>query len=184
MRIEAYPWSKEEARAELARIRHPVAIAIERAKNPFNIGAIIRTAHSFLVQEIILIGSERWYERAAMGMQRFEQIVELPDEAAFLAHVAQRGYRLVALEREAASASLWSTQFAPQDCLLFGNENDGISPGLRRASTQSVCIPMFGINHSFPVSIAAGIAMHEWCRQHYAEPRLSPGHPPLRPLGA
>ena len=27
---------------------------------------------------------------------------------------------------------------------------------------------MYGINHSFPVTVAAGIAMAEWTRRHYA----------------
>ena len=45
----------DEIREELQRIRHPFRIAIRRSKNPFNVGAIIRTAHSFLVQEINLV---------------------------------------------------------------------------------------------------------------------------------
>ena len=30
-----------------------------------------------------------------------------------------------------------------------------------------VGIPMYGINNSFPVTVAAGIAMAEWTRRHY-----------------
>ena len=36
------------------------------------------------------------------------------------------------------------------------------------AADQIVGIPMYGINHSFPVTVAAGIAMAEWTRRHYA----------------
>ena len=79
-------------RNELDSIRHPFRIAIERAKNPFNIGSIVRTAHSFLVKEIILIGSEPWYERAAMGMQRFENITEMPSTESFIERAARENF--------------------------------------------------------------------------------------------
>ena len=39
-------------------MRHPFRVAVDRAKNPFNIGSIVRTAHSFLAREILLIGTE------------------------------------------------------------------------------------------------------------------------------
>ena len=65
----------EEIREELDRIRHPFSVAIRRSKNPFNVGGVIRTAHSFLVKEIFLIGSEKFYRKGSMGMQRYENIV-------------------------------------------------------------------------------------------------------------
>jgi tRNA G18 (ribose-2'-O)-methylase SpoU len=38
------------------------------------------------------------------------------------------------------------------------------------AADEVVAIPMFGINHSYPMSIASGIAMAEWARRRYAGP--------------
>ena len=83
MKIPPFGLSTDEIRAELAPLRSDFSVAICRAKNPFNIGAIIRVAHSFLVREIFLIGSEPYYERAAMGMQKYETIVECADELPF-----------------------------------------------------------------------------------------------------
>ncbi|MEM9191063.1 MAG: TrmH family RNA methyltransferase, partial [Myxococcota bacterium] len=77
MKVPPMGMSREEAQEALQRLRHPVRVVVDRTKNPFNIGTIIRTAHSFLVQEIILIGTESWYKRAAMGMHRFENITEI-----------------------------------------------------------------------------------------------------------
>lgn len=162
---------RPEIRAELERLRHPLRIAIDRAKNPFNIGSIIRTAHSFLVKEIILIGTEPWYERAAMGMQRYENIVELPTERTFLDAVAGAGWPLIAFEKDQATQGLWETELPADAVLVFGNEDDGCSPGILEAAEQVVAIPMFGINHSYPISVAAGIAMAEWARQYYEKGR-------------
>src|SRR5512139_2880664 len=100
MKIPPFGYSTEEIRHELGTLRNDLSIAVVRAKNPFNVGAIIRVAHSFLVREIFLIGVEPYYEKAAMGMQKYEKIVECPDEASFLDQVA--GRPLVGVEREPA----------------------------------------------------------------------------------
>jgi tRNA G18 (ribose-2'-O)-methylase SpoU len=158
----------DEVRRELDRIRHPVRIAIRRSKNPFNVGAIIRTAHSFLVREVILIGVEAWYERAAMGMQRYEHVVELESEAAFVAMAKERGWFISALEKDDAGVGLWDAAL-PEDCVIVvGNEEEGVGPEILEAADEVVGIPMFGLNHSYPMTVAAGIALAEWSRRRYA----------------
>ncbi|UCH29441.1 MAG: TrmH family RNA methyltransferase [Myxococcales bacterium] len=164
---------RTEIRTELDRIRHPFRVAIDRAKNPFNIGSIIRTAHSFLAKEIILIGTEPWYERAAMGMQRYENIVELPSERAFLEAAGKEGWQLIAFEKDHADQGLWEAEIPDDAVLVFGNEDDGCSPAILEAADQVLAIPMFGINHSYPISVAAGIAMAEWARRYYEKGRCS-----------
>jgi len=158
----------EEIRASLQALRRPLSVAVLRARNPFNVGAIIRVAHSFLVREILLVGDERYYERGAMGMDRYENIVLVPTEAEFIARVRGAGRKLLVFEKDAARVDLWRAEL-PDDCvMLFGSETAGVSPELLEAADQIVGIPMYGINHSFPVTVAAGIAMAEWTRRHYA----------------
>lgn len=163
MKVPPFGLTTDQIRDELAPLRHDLSIAICRAKNPFNIGAIIRTAHSFLVREIFLIGSEPYYERAAMGMQKYETIVECPDEDAFLE--AARGRPLLGVERDHARRTLWEAPFPPGVVFLFGSENDGVPPKLLAACDDVIAIPMYGINHSYPVAITAGMILCEWARR-------------------
>jgi tRNA G18 (ribose-2'-O)-methylase SpoU len=166
MKVPAFDLPVEEIRASLGKLRRPLSIAVLRARNPFNVGAIIRVAHSFLVREILLVGTEPYYERAAMGMDRYENIVNVPDEAALLAHV--RGRKLVVFEKDVARVDLWHADL-PGDCvMLFGSEAHGVPEEIVRAADLVVGIPMYGINHSFPVTVAAGIAMAEWTRRYFA----------------
>ncbi len=158
----------EEVRAELDRIRHPLRIAIRRSKNAFNVGAIIRTAHSFLVKEIVLVGIEPFYQRAAMGMHRYEHVRELGAESELVALAKAEGWRLVALEKDAATTSLWDARMADDTCLVIGNEEEGVGAEILAAADEIVAIPMFGINHSYPMTVAAGIALAEWARRRYA----------------
>lgn len=172
MKVPPFEMSRAEMREELDRIRHPMRVAVVRAKNPFNVGTIIRTAHSFLAKEILLIGTEPWYERAAMGMQRYENIVEIPSEEAFLEMARARALPLVAFEKEQANVGLWEAKLPEDAVLVFGNEEQGLSQEIQRAAIEVVSIPMFGINHSYPVTVAAGIAMAEWARRYYAGGRV------------
>lgn len=175
MKVPPFGLTTEEIRAELAPLRSDFSVAVCRAKNPFNVGAIIRVAHSFLVREIFLIGAEPYYERAAMGMTKYETIVECPDEEAFLD--ATRGRPLVGVERDHATTSLWEAAMPEGLVFVFGSENDGVPPVLLAACGGVLAIPMYGINHSYPVAIAAGMVMCEWARRR--DPRgalASAGH--------
>jgi tRNA G18 (ribose-2'-O)-methylase SpoU len=167
VKVPSFDLPLDDIRASLETLRRPLRIAVLRSHNPFNVGAIIRTAHSFLVREILLVGDEPFYERAAMGMQRYENIVLVKDEAALVAWARERGLPLVVFEREHARADLWRANI-PEECVLvFGSENHGVPPAVIEAADEVVAIPMYGINNSFPVTVAAGIAMAEWTRRHF-----------------
>ena len=172
MKVPPFGLSTDEIRRELAPLRSDFSVAVCRAKNPFNIGAIIRVAHSFLVREIFLIGSEPYYERAAMGMQKYETIVECADERAFLDAVA--GRPLVGVERDHARTSLWEAPMPKDLVFVFGSENEGVPPALLATCAEVLAIPMYGINHSYPVAIAAGMVMCEWARRRDPRGRPAP----------
>jgi tRNA G18 (ribose-2'-O)-methylase SpoU len=163
VKVPPFGLTTEEIRRELEPLRSDFSVAVCRAKNPFNVGAIIRVAHSFLVREIFLIGSEPYYERAAMGMQKYETIIECADEDAFLEAAAGRS--LVGVERDHATTSLWKAAMPAGSIFVFGSENEGVPARLLGACVEVLAIPMYGINHSYPVAIAAGMVMCEWARR-------------------
>jgi len=163
MKVAPFSLPLDVIRAELGALRTDMSIAVVRAKNPFNIGAIIRVAHSFLVREIFLIGTEPFYEKAAMGMQKYETIVECPDEETFLQKIA--GRPLIGVERDHATAPLWTTELPDDMVFLFGSEDFGIPESLLPRCQAVAAIPMYGINHSFPLTVAVGITLAEWARR-------------------
>ncbi|RYE94389.1 MAG: TrmH family RNA methyltransferase, partial [Myxococcales bacterium] len=71
--------SPDAIRDALAPLRNGLSVAVVAAGNPFAVGAIIRVAHSFLVRETLLIGTEPHYDKASMGLHHLETIVRLPD---------------------------------------------------------------------------------------------------------
>lgn len=162
--LEATP---EEIRAGLLPLRNGLSVAVLAAGNPFAIGAIIRVAHSFLVKEIILVGTDAHYEKASMGMQHLETIVRVADQEAFFAYVADRP--VFAYEREQARRSYHTVEAYPNDVVLaFGSERFGFPEGFLPRCADVLAIPLYGVNNSLPVAIAAGIALAEWARRRYA----------------
>lgn len=157
----------DEVRATLAPLRNDFAVAVHTGGNPFAVGAVIRVAHSFLAREVILIGEAPHYEKASMGMEKYESIVRVRDDEALLAHVGARP--LWAVEKDAATTSLYAEFAFPRDVvLLFGSERAGLPPSILAHVDAVVGIPLYGVNHSLPLAVAAGIVMSEWARRRYA----------------
>jgi len=160
-------YTPEEVRSLLRPLRNRVSVAVYSAQNAFAVGAIIRVAHSFLVREIILIGQSPWYEKASMGMQRFEEVVVLADERAFFEHA--EGRPLWAVEKDHATQSLYDVTSYPDDVVLvLGSERAGLPSVILQRADAVLGIPMYGVNHSFPLAVAAGIVMSDWARRRYA----------------
>lgn len=161
--LEATP---EEVRAILAPLRNDFSVALHAADNAFAVGAVIRVAHSFLAREIVIVGDAPYYEKASMGMQKYESVVRVADDAAFLAHVGDRP--LWAVEKDHTTTSLHAVASFPKDVvLLFGSERFGVPEALVRRAETVVGIHIYGVNHSLPLAVAAGIVMNEWARRKY-----------------
>ena len=168
----------EEVRSLLEPLRNPLSIAVYNCQNAFSVGAIIRIAHSFLVRELLIVGEAPWYRKASMGMQRYERIVTLADVDSFLAYAA--GRPIWSVERDHATVSLYDVvAYPPELVLVLGSERAGLPDRVIERSGAVIGIPMYGINHSFPVAVAAGIVLSDWARRRYA-PGTTIAGPPRR----
>jgi tRNA G18 (ribose-2'-O)-methylase SpoU len=171
-------FAPEQVRSLLEPLRNRFSVAIYNCENAFAIGAIIRVSHSFLVREIIVIGRARWYEKASMGMQHFENVVTVDDEAGFLRQVG--GRPMWSLEKDHATIGLYDIAAYPDDVVLvLGSERVGLPASILERSQAVIGIPLYGINHSLPVAVAAGIVLSDWARRRYAPGTTIAG--PLRP---
>ena len=102
-----------------------------------------------------------------MGMEKYETLVRVAGEEAFFAHVGDRP--VWCFEKDAARRSLHAVTSFPRDVVLvFGSERFGVPKSVVERADDVIGIPIYGVNHSLPVAIAAGIAMAEWSRQKYA----------------
>ncbi len=161
----------EEVREALLPLRNDFSVAVVGAGNPFAVGAIIRVAHSYLAREILIVGEETWYPKASMGMHKYETIVRVraPEDLVR----ALRGRPLWAIEKDAARQSFDAIERFPKDVVFaFGSERFGLPRSLLEIADEILGIPLYGINHSLPVAVCAGIVMHGWAKRRYRDGAL------------
>ena len=156
--------SNEQVFDALAAKRTPLEIAIENVEHDFNIGSIVRTANSFNVSKVHIIGKKKYNRRGAMCTDKYLEIVHHSTIEDFLA--TQHGREMIAIENNTPRAKpLHEKQFIEDTTLIFGSENNGITPELLENAHDVRFIESFGSTRSVNVGAAAAIAMYEYTRQ-------------------
>ena len=149
----------------LDKKRSTLEIAIENVEHDFNIGSIVRTANSFNVKKVHIIGRKKYNRRGAMCTDKYLEIIHHPSLEDFLK--TQENRELVAIENNTPRAkALHNKNFTENTTLIFGSENNGITPELLEKAHDVRFIESFGSTRSVNVGAAAAIAMYEWTRQN------------------
>lgn len=155
----------EQVFSELEKSRIPLEIAIENVEHDFNIGSIVRTANSFNVKTVHIIGRKKYNRRGAMCTDKYLKIVHHPAIEDFLK--TQENRELVAIENNTSRAKrLNDKKLVQNTTLIFGSENNGISDELLAKADDVRFIESFGSTRSVNVGVAAGIAMYEYVREN------------------
>ena len=156
--------TNEQVISALETKRTPLEIAIENVEHDFNIGSIVRTANSFNVKTVHIIGKKKYNRRGAMCTDKYLRIVHHPTVEDFLK--TQKDRELVAIENNTERAQpLHSKKFVQETTLIFGSENNGITRELLDEAHDVRYIESFGSTRSVNVGAAAAIAMYEYIRQ-------------------
>ncbi|MBR5939605.1 TrmH family RNA methyltransferase [Candidatus Saccharibacteria bacterium] len=156
--------TNEQVFSMLEKSRTTLEIAIENVEHDFNIGSIVRTANSFNVKKVHIIGKKKYNRRGAMCTDKYLEIVHHKTLEDFLK--TQENRELVAIENNIPRAKeLHTKKFAKNTTLIFGSENNGITKELLEKAEDVRFIESFGSTRSVNVGVAAGIAMYEYIRQ-------------------
>ena len=100
-----------------------------------------------------------------MCTNKYLEIIHHPTVEDFLK--TQKDRELIAIENNTpCSKPLHDKQFAKNTTLIFGSENNGITPELLEKAHDIRYIESFGSTRSVNVGVAAGIAMYEYIRQN------------------
>ena len=165
--VDEYKGMANEAVYEaLNAKRNALEVAIENVEHDFNIGTIVRSANSFNVSKVHIIGKKKYNRRGAMCTDKYLEIVHWENAGDFANDQVSRGRELVAIENNTDRVGpLSEKKFADKTTLVFGSEGNGISQELLEKCDDVREIESFGSTRSVNVGVAAGIAMYEWTRQ-------------------
>lgn len=158
--------------AHLHRAKRACVVALEGVGNPHNLGAILRVAAHFGVKAVLAPDVKALQsgaaQRTAEGGAEVVPVVSSGELATLLPRLRLAGFRVLTTSSHKGS-SLFKTPL-PQKCvILFGEEARGLSKEAFAASDLCVRIPGTGAVESLNVSVATGILLGEYWRQHCPE---------------
>ncbi|MDH4225358.1 MAG: hypothetical protein OEW12_06905 [Deltaproteobacteria bacterium] len=141
-----------------------VWLALDRVENPYNMGALWRSAAFFGVEAVLAGGLQPGAKanagavRASEGGAEALKLIAAPDLAETLKQLTRQGVEVVGLETGSGNPLAGFHPAGPV-VLVVGHELDGLSLPVRAAATRLLEIQGMGGVGSLNVSVAAGIAL-------------------------
>ena len=165
---------------EFQSLENIVPALFEQGKNPFvivldgitdvrNFGAIARTAQCGGVDAIVVPAARSAAINADAIKTSAGALLTIPvcrtqNLKNALLFLSQSGLEIIAVT-EKTDINYTTISYTNPLALVFGAEDEGISPEILNMCNKKVAIPLCGTIESLNVSVAAGIAMYEVVRQ-------------------
>jgi TrmH RNA methyltransferase len=155
-------WASMQELAELLTRSKGVAIALDRVRNPYNVGAIVRSA-AFFGLDAALLGAPAPHPglaptavRVAEGAADQLRLARTTDLADTLARLRGRGVRVIGTDvRGTQDAD--ACGFERPSVIVLGNEREGLGDRVRAHCDALVAIRGSGRLESLNVAVAAGV---------------------------
>jgi tRNA (guanosine-2'-O-)-methyltransferase len=146
-----------------------LALVLDGVQQPFNVGAIVRTAAAFRVDHLWVAGETRpdhpKVGRTALGTDRYLTWSVSATGVAAVAEARAAGYTVVAVELAHEAAPLHELPLSGDICLVVGHEDRGVHRDVLAAVDLVGFVPQLGRVGSLNVATAAAIACYEARRQ-------------------
>lgn len=144
------------------RIHTGISILLDNIRSPHNVGAILRTAEAFGIDEVILSGITPGLENSKTKRTAMNVIIDVRhvvSAASCVESYKKSGYTIVSIEKTRNSLDISGFKLENRTLLVFGNEEFGVSEDILKISDYILHIPLIGAKNSLNVSVAAGIAI-------------------------
>ena len=149
-----------------------VWVALDRVRDPGNLGTIVRTADAAGLKGVALVGAHcdpfsLEAVRATMGSIFHVSLVRTTEDG-LIAEAKRHGARLVGTHLTAVAIDYRDAEYRPPLILLMGNEQQGLTEKLASACDTLVRIPMRGKADSLNLAVSTGLMIYEAVRGQVA----------------
>lgn len=156
-----------------------VALILEDVQNPFNVGAIVRSAAAFAVDHLWLVGATpdpggAKVAKTALGTQRYLSWTACPDIADAAARARAEGFAVVGIELAEGATPLHELALPDDVALVVGHEDRGLSRDGLAACDELAYVPLLGKVGSLNVATATALALYEARRRAWTAPPIEP----------
>lgn len=159
---------RQKLAPESAIGREGIWVALDRVRDPGNLGTIVRTADAAGLAGVALVGAAcdpfgLEAVRATMG-SIFHVPLAQTSEAGLVAAAKRHGARIVGTHLSAATIDYREADYCAPLILLMGNEQQGLTETLAAHCDQLVRIPMRGRADSLNLAVSTGVMVYEALR--------------------
>ena len=149
---------------DLSIIDDNFVIMLDHLEDPHNFGAIIRTAESIGIKNIIIpkdrsVSVNETVMKCSAGTLNHVNIIEVTNLVNAINYLKDKGFFIYGAEADGDNYK--SVDYNDKKCLVIGSEGKGISNIVRKNCDMIISLPMRGHINSLNASVAAGILIYE-----------------------
>lgn len=170
--------SREQKLRDAARQTQPdLTVVLENIFDPLNISAVLRSCDAVGVREVFVVYTRQYLDKRGLvlgkrtsgGAFKWTDVYLFEDLTECFRRVRERYGRILATLPAENSHSLYDLDLSEPTALLFGNEDEGISPEALALCDGAFVIPQAGFAESLNISVACAVTLYEAGRQRRAK---------------
>ena len=166
----AYAYAEVEDMLKLAEEKGepPFLFLLDDIEDPYNLGAIIRTAnlagaHGVIIPKRRAVGLTATVARTSAGALNYTPVAKVTNLSATIEELKEKGLWFVCADM--GGTTMYDLNLTGPIGLVIGNEGDGVSRLVKEKCDFVASIPMKGEIDSLNASVAAGVLAYEIVRQ-------------------
>ena len=138
-------------------------LILDHLEDPHNFGAIIRTAESIGIKDIIIpkdrsVCVNETVMKTSAGALNYVNIIQVTNLVNAINYLKDNGYFIYGAEADGVNYK--NINFNDKKCLVIGSEGNGISNLVRKNCDEIISLTMKGHVNSLNASVAAAILMY------------------------
>jgi tRNA (guanosine-2'-O-)-methyltransferase len=154
------------------RSDHRLAVILDGVQNPYNLGAVLRSAAAYRVERIWLVPpsvgvNHPKVAKTALGCERLVTTTEVESGPAAVDAARVEGFTVVALELTEAAKPLFELDLPADTCLVVGHEERGVHKSTLAAVDHVAYLPQLGKVGSLNVAHSLTVGLYEVSRQSW-----------------
>ena len=146
----------------------PFLILLDNIEDPYNLGAVIRTAnlvgaHGVIIPKNRAVGLTAAVARTSAGALNYTPVARVTNLVQTIADLKKEGLWFVCADMN--GTVMYDLDLKGPVGLVIGSEGEGVGRLIREACDFTAAIPMRGNIDSLNASVAAGVMAYEILRQ-------------------
>ncbi len=171
------PSREKKIRAVIRHSQPDLTVVLENIFDPLNISAVLRSCDAVGIREVFVVYTKQYLDKRGLvlgkrtsgGTFKWIDVYHFEDLEECINRVRERYGRVLATSLGGKSVSLYELDLSAPTALLFGNEDEGLSPEALALADGNFLIPQVGFAESLNISVACAVTLFEARRQRAAK---------------